>query len=199
MDLQLMRADIEAVAAKVLRRPVKVKVGEITDIEGESVEGLTVDGDMFLYAVKRTRSGLGGKPIEFEMVAIDILFGGDGQFVEPDVRRHPSDGETFHESDAIAEVIAVLARAEAHGHLEAIGEARHIAEMNEAAKGLDGKTVPLVLPPGYPVMKIVIQQRTECKHCGKEMPKNSEGWWVRTTAEHKGGLYHTGCIKIEEK
>lgn len=200
MDLELMKADIETVAAKVLKRPVTVEKNEVCDQEGESVEGLTVDGFLIVYPVPNLKPTIGGKMVEGEDVAIDILVGGDGQFEEPDQVRHPTEGCIFqHEGNAITEVIGLLAKADAEGHLEAIGEARYLAEQAEAAKGLDGETVPLVLPPGYPVLKIVIQQRTECKHCGGEMPKNSEGWWVRTTDEHKGGLYHTGCIKIEEK
>lgn len=44
---------------------------------------------------------------------------------------------------------------------------------------------------------IVIQQQAICRACGKTIPKGDEGWWVRSTANVEGGLYHKDCLEVE--
>jgi len=132
MNLELLKTDIEAVASKVLGREVKVTLGDVLDSEGDETEGIEVDGWIVLYPVTKLQPTI-ARVVEIEQVAIDRLFGGDDQFEEPDVVRV---GE-FGEADAIVEVITLLARQSAEGHLEAIGEARYIEEMEAAEKELE--------------------------------------------------------------
>lgn len=44
---------------------------------------------------------------------------------------------------------------------------------------------------------ITIQQQALCKHCGKTIPKGEDGYWVRSSGEADGGLYHQGCLEVE--
>ena len=45
--------------------------------------------------------------------------------------------------------------------------------------------------------QIAIQQQAICKACGKTIPKGDDGWWVRSTAQDEGGLYHLDCLEVE--
>ncbi len=209
MDLGRLKTDLEAVARKVLKRTLKVEQGEISDTEGEPVEGLTVDSSLLIFPAKLTQMGLTGKPFVVTEVAIDKLIGGDGQFEAPDVERHPSEGHTFNETDAIAEVIAILAREDAHGHLEAESQLTPDIgycppECKDGDRDLcrtclvkEQEAKPKLVKLPKHTMSIVIQQVTTCKACDGKMPKGSHGWWARTDKDNKGGLYHKDCAEVE--
>ncbi len=43
---------------------------------------------------------------------------------------------------------------------------------------------------------IEVQQQAICKHCGKVIPKGEEGYWIRSSGENTGGLYHKDCLEV---